>query len=215
MRYTPAKELIKILRPAYKPCDGFEGSCNDIATWRPSCGYVPRGFIGALGRLDEVKVVILLSEPGNPHPTESYKGRNKLRQTSEYTFNAIEQGTDRFHRRLKYLLTLLLPNLPLEDQLRKAWVTQTYLCSAPTESGQVQRAAEDECGTRYLSGQLALLPGRPVLALGVGKAYRRAERVMHNARNLRHALHPSARKSNADFQRSYEAAAKWTRAMFE
>ena len=215
MRYAPPKDLIKILRPAYEPCEGFEESCNGIATWRPACGYVPRGFIGALGRLNEVKVVILLSEPGNPHPTESCKGQNKLRQTSEYTFKAIEQGTDRFHKRLKYLLDLLFPDLPLKDQLRKAWVTQTYLCSAPTESGQVRRAAEYECTKRYLSRQLNLLPGRPVLALGKGKAHRRAKHVMHDTRNLRHALHPSARKSNADFRRSYEAAAKWARAKFE
>ena len=45
--------------------------------------------------------VILLSEPGCPHPTETYKGRNKLKQTCEYTFKAIERGTDRFHQRLK------------------------------------------------------------------------------------------------------------------
>ena len=214
MRYTPPKKLIKILRPAYKPCDGFEGACNGVATWKPTRGYVPRGFIGALGRLNEVKVVILLSEPGNPHPTESYKGRNKLQQTCEYTFKAIEHGTDRFHKRLKDLLDLLFPELPLKDQLRKAWVTQTYLCSAPTESGRVPRAAEDDCAMRYLSGQLELLHGRPVLALG-DKAHKRAQPIIADAQNLRHTLHPSAYKSNEDFQQSYEAAAKWARAKFE
>ena len=169
MDYSPAEELIEILRPAYRPCRGFKGACKDIATWRPGCGYAPRGFVGALGRLDDIKVVILLSEPGCPHPTETYKGRNKLEQTCEYTFEAIEQGTDRFHERLKTLLDLLFPGLMLKDQLRKAWVTQTYLCSAPTESGRVPRAAEDECATRYLSRQLKMLQGRPVLALGKGK----------------------------------------------
>ena len=215
MRYTPSRRLRNILRPAFKPCEGFKGDCRGVATWRPRCGYVPRGFIGALGRLKEIKVVILLSEPGNPHPTESYRGSKKLRHTCEYTFKAIEGGTDRFHRRLGDLLNLLFPDLPLEDQLRKTWVTQTYLCSAPMESGRVPRAAEDECAERYLSEQLDLLSGRPVLALGVGKAQRRAERVIADVENLIPALHPSARKSNAKFQRSYETAAKLARAMFE
>ena len=45
-------------------------------------------------------------------------------------------------------------------------MTQTFLCSAPTESGRVPTTAEKECSKRYLSKQLKLLPGRPVIALG-------------------------------------------------
>ena len=208
---TPNKRLVEILRPAYRPCVGFRGACESVATWKPVAGYVPRGFVGALGRLNEIEVVILLSEPGCPHPTEDYRGRDKLEQTCEYTFGAIKRGTDRFHNRLKLLLDLLFPQLGLEDQLRKVWITQTYLCSAPTESGAVPRGAENECASRYLSKQLKLLRGRPILALGDGKAFRRAQPVAPDARSLRPALHPSARKSNEDFRLSYEAAAKWAR----
>ena len=56
---------------------------------------------GVLSMSSDYVRVILLSEPGCPHPTETYKGRNKLKQTCEYTFKAIERGTDRFHQRLK------------------------------------------------------------------------------------------------------------------
>ena len=166
--------------------------------------------------MKDVKVVILLSEPGCPHPTETYRGPNKLEQTCEYTFEAIQRGTDRFHRRLKDLLDRLFPDFQddLRTQLRKAWVTQTYLCSAPTESGRVPTAVEKECARRYLSKQLKLLRGRPVVALGKGKAFRRAQHAMPDMRYLKDALHPSARKSNADFEQSYEEAAKWARAMF-
>ena len=211
---TPNKKLVKILRPAFDPCPEFEGTCKDIATWRPTCGYVPRGFIGAFGRMEEIKVVILLSEPGNPHPIETYKGRSKLKQTCEYTFKALSEGTDRFHKRLKYMLDLLFPGLPLKRQLRKVWITQTYLCSAPTESGQVPRAAEKECATRYLSKQLKLLRGKPVIALGKGKAHRRVQPVMLNVGDLKVAFHPSARKSKADFEQSYNEAAEWAKSKF-
>ena len=211
---TPHKKLVKILRPAYR-CSSFDGACKGTATWRPKCGYVPRGFIGASRGLDEVKVVILLSEPGSPYPTESYKGPKKLKQTCEHTIEALEGGRDRFHRKLKCLLNLLFPGLPLNRQLRKVWITQTYLCSAPTESGRVPKASENECARRYLSKQLKLLRGKPVIALGKGKAHRRALSVMPDMGNLKDALHPSARKSKAEFEQSYGDAAVWAQAKFE
>ena len=215
MNYTPAQELVKILRPAYRPCPSFKGACKDIATWEPSVGHVPRGFIGALGRLSEIKVVILVSEPGDPHYSrETYRGQNKLEQTCEYTFKVLNEGTDPFHKRLKYLLDLLFPGLPLNRQLRKVWITQTYLCSAPSESCPVPRAAEKECAARYLSKQLKLLRGRPVIALGCSKAHRRAKPVIPNPRCLKIAWHPSARKSKADFEQSYNEAAEWAKSKF-
>ena len=120
MSYTPAQELIKILRPAYCPCPGFKGACRGTATWKPSVGHVPRAFIGALGRLSEIKVVILVSEPGDPHYSlETYRGPNKLEQTCEYTFQAIENGTDRFHKRLKYPVFPILGVLRLNGQSKR------------------------------------------------------------------------------------------------
>ena len=211
---TPNERLVKILRPAYRPCPGFKGACKCIAKWKPNAGHVPRGFIGALGRLNEVKVVILLSEPGDPHRPETYRGPDKLEQTCVYTFKALSEKTDPFHKRLRALFDLLFPDLPLKDQLRRVWVTQTYLCSAPKESERVCADAEDECSKRYLTRQLDLLRGRPVIALGCSKAYRRAQPVMPDVRYLKNAWHPSARKSNADFEQSYKEAAKWARAKF-
>ena len=214
---TPNKKLVEILQPAYCPCPSFKGPCRGTATWKPSVGHVPRAFIGALGRLSEIKVVILVSEPGDPHNSrEIYRGPNKLEQTCEYTFYALSEGTDRFHKRLKQLLDRLFPEHrnDVKAHLRKSWITQTYLCSAPKESGCVPRAAEDECAKRYLTKQLDLLRDRPVIALGCNKAYRRAQPVIHDVRYLRNAWHPSARKSNADFEQSYSEAAEWARAMF-
>ena len=113
------------------------GACDGTATWNPGAGYVPRGFIGALGAIDEVKVVILVAEFGDPH---------------------------------------LFPDLRLRDQLRKAWITETYLCSAAEEAGRVPSSAENECVSCHLSHQLEVFGGLPVIALGT-KAQARANRI--------------------------------------
>ena len=212
MDYTPAQELVEILRPAYSPCDGFNGGCKNVARWKPDAGHGPRGFVGALGNIDEVEVVILLAEPGDPHSNEAYRSSNKLDETCEYTFRVLNEGTDLFHRNLKYLLDRLFPELLLKDQLRKAWVTETYLCSAPKETGPVLASAENECASRYLTWQLELMNGLPVIALG-GKAHNRSRQVIPDTQNLKRFLHPSAWKSNADFRRSYEEAAEWAHDM--
>ena len=139
---TPNSKLVEILQPAYLPCRGFKEGCNGIATWAPAEGHVPRGFVGATGRLDEVKVVILLAEPGDPHGVEVYRGGNYMEQACEYTFKALSEGTDLFHRNLKYLLNRLFPDLPLRDQLRRAWVTETYPVFPRIGSLQAQRAIQ-------------------------------------------------------------------------
>ena len=210
MDYTPSQELVEILRPAYAPCGGFDGTCKDIAKWRPDEGHVPRGFVGALGDVKEVEVVILVAEPGNPHPNEAYRSSNKLDETCEYTFNVLNEGTDLFHRNLKYLLDRLFPGIPLKDQLRKAWVTESYLCSAPKETGPVLTDAENECASRYLTRQLELLNGLPVIALG-GKAHKRVSRVP-DVRNLKKAYSVAPPGCNHKPARpSWDAAAEWAR----
>lgn len=207
MAYTPAKELATTLQPAYAPCPGFSGACKDIARWLPAAGHVPRGFIGALGSIDDVEVVILVAEPGNPHTDETYSSPNMMEAACSHTFHAIKNGRDKFHKKFRLLLDLLFPGLQFEDQLRKAWVTEAYLCSAPVESGAVPARAEYECAQRYLRPQLMLLTGRPVIVLG-GKARKRVSLVMPDMHNLVEALHPSARKSDEEFRRSYGSAAE-------
>ncbi len=210
---TPNKQLVKILRPAYNPCRGFKEGCEDVARWAPARGHVPRGFVGALGQLEEVKVVILLAEPGDPHGVETYRGQGYLEQACEYTFKVLSEGTDLFHRNLKYVINRLFPGLPLRDQLRKVWITESYLCSAPSETGPVLRIAEKECASRYLAQQLELFDGLPVIALG-GKAYNRAKRVP-GVRNLKKAYAVGPPGCNHRPARpSWDDAAEWAREMF-
>ena len=215
---TPHKKLVKILRLAYSPCCGFTGACSSTAKWKPECGHVPRGFVGALGRLKEIKVVILLDKPGQPFWDEEYLGKSKLaklKQTSKFTFSAIEHEASPFQKRLKYLLNYLFPDIPdqLDLQLRKTWITETYLCSIRPSKKDAPPLAKQECVDRYLAPQLELLPRRPVIALG-GFAYKQAQELISDM-YLKQFLHPSARYiADKDFRREYKAAAEWARSMF-
>ena len=210
MVYTPNKALASILRPAFKPCAGFDGACKDVAQWNPERGHVPRGFVGALGSTDEIEVVLLIAEPGNPYTGEKYSGsRNTFSQVSQHTYRQLQGSDEQFHKNLRYVLDLLFPRMSLQDQLRKTWITETYLCSAPKEAGPVPGNAENECASRYLSRQLDLLGGRPVIALGA-KAYNRAKRV--GVRDLFNAYAIAPPGCNFSGARpSWIASAEWAR----
>jgi hypothetical protein len=52
-RVLPCRELVKILLPAFAPCQHFRGSCQTMR-WEPAQGHMPRGFCGATGTLTEV-----------------------------------------------------------------------------------------------------------------------------------------------------------------
>ena len=218
MNYLPSPELREILLPSHNPCLGFKDkdTCKDVAKWCPKQGHVPRGFIGALGSLDEVRVVILVAEPGDPHCEEKYAFDDTLMtQTSKYAFNVYQTGKDRYHRNLKLLLDLIFPGVRLEDQLKKVWITGTYLCSAPTEGGNVRVKAERGCAERYLAKQLDLLEGRPIIALGT-KARKRVGRYVPSLRShLIEAVHPSSRDSNVKRHSSYEEAARRARQIID
>ena len=211
---TPNKKLVDILRPAYR-CSSFDGACRGTATWKPNFGYVPRGFVGALGSLDEVMVILLSDRPGSPFSQEKYTAPNELEQTSHFTFQCLSNRIPPFHENLGYLLDRLFPNEDLEVQLRKAWVTNSYLCSFPEYVDDAPTGAWHECADRYLAPQLAMLPGRPVIALGttVGKRARRAG-VDKNLLYQTHALRQRSRSQELNARRTWDAAATWARAMF-
>ncbi len=192
------------------PCPGFSGACRGVARWKPVLGHVPRGFVGGLGSIDEIEVVILVAEPGNPLVGEKYELGDQLAQTCQHTFRLLSGDGSLFHRNLRYLLDQVFPGLRLRDQLRKAWITETYLCSAPEAAGRVPSDAEKECASRFLGQQLDLLEGLPVIALG-DKAYARVRRVpgIRNVTKAYSVARPGCYRRPA--RASWDAAAKWAR----
>lgn len=174
MVVTPNNAVLQVLLPAYEPCPGFSGACTEMR-WEPRTGHVPRGFSGALGRLDEVSLVLITAEPGDPFTHETYPTSPPsavLAAASEYVYAARESTTDVYHRNLRYILDGCFPSLSFREQMTRAWVTEAVLCSAATEGGKVSRACERECRSRFLEAHLRLFPNALVVALG-GKALSR------------------------------------------
>jgi hypothetical protein len=63
------------LRDAFAPCPAVGRQCRD-ARWSPREGHVPRGFLGAIGQLSEVELVLVVAEPGDPLAGEDHSGHN-------------------------------------------------------------------------------------------------------------------------------------------
>ena len=170
MNYLPPQKLLDVLEPAYAPCPGFSSTCRSVARWCPASGHFPRGFIGALGDLDEVQVVIVVAEPGDPFSSDGSGYElwpcELIAQTCRATFEHYDEGKNLFHRNMRFLLNCIFGEMPLEKQLVRTWITESMLCSAPKETGSVPSTVTRECGERYLSRQLALLNRCPIIALG-------------------------------------------------
>lgn len=107
--------------------------------------------------------MLVFAEPGDPHTNESHTG---IESAYEYATDTLQTGTDLFHRKVKLILGMCWPDLTFEQQLRKVWLTDSVLCSAPVEGGKVSSSAAQACGSRYLVAQLRLFPKALVVALG-------------------------------------------------
>lgn len=167
-------KLAHLLLAAYRPCPALLGPCSEMR-WAPEAGHIPRGFCGATGGLEEVALILVCAEPGDPHMAERHVGRSPeehLRSAYQYAYECYSSGKDLFHKNIRYILDLCWPGEALENHLRRVWMVDSVLCSARVECGPVTRTAWQECRRRYLEAQLALMPQALVVALG-GKAFSR------------------------------------------
>jgi len=125
-----APELVNILVPAFLPCTGLEAECSQ-AKWDPKNGHIPRGFTGAEASLNDIQVILVTAEPGDPHPKEFYPENEKPQQlmekTSRYTYECLESNKDLFHRNVRYFINLIYPTMPFYEQMRRVWITDAYL----------------------------------------------------------------------------------------
>lgn len=167
---TLAQPLLDVLLPAYAPCSGFKATCRAMR-WVPHQGHVPRGFCGAAGRLDEVRLVLVCAEPGDPHDGESHAAvRVRLR------LEVLREWKGPLRRNFRKLLDECWPGFGFQERMRRTWTTESALCSAERETAEVHGDIERACADRFLLRQLSLFPGAVVVALG-GKANGRLRRV--------------------------------------
>ena len=170
--FRPCPELVRILAPALEPCRHFAGACRGIARWDPVRGHVPRGFTGAFGNLGDIELVLVVAEPGDPFHDEHYDSQSSpaehIERIATFSFHALETS-DQFCVNFRRILKHCWPDLSLYEQMRRTWKAESYLCSAPRESGPVPRQSWSVCGHDYLARQLSLLADRAIVVCG-GKA---------------------------------------------
>jgi len=134
--------------------------------WAPELGHVPRGFCGATGAPEDVRLLLVCAEPGNPHELENHSRITPLDSVTEYAFYCFRDGKDLFHRNVRKILDMCFPGRPFETQMEITWITDSVLCSATVECGCVPASAARECRARFLEPQLAVFPNAIVAALG-------------------------------------------------
>ena len=162
------RQVAELLLQAYQPCGAFAAACASMR-WAPTSGHVPRGFCGAARDLREVELVLVCAEPGDPHARESHGGASpmeQLRSAYAYAYMCFRDGKDLFHRNIRHILDTCFPNQPIDQQLRRVWITDSVKCSARKEGGSVPVAVARECRDRFLTRELALFPDAVVAALG-------------------------------------------------
>lgn len=186
----PHPTVLTVLDAAYQPCPGFGTVCTKMR-WAPGSGHVPRGFAGAFGSPDRVRLVLVTAEPGDPYPWETYPTgpapRNILEAACASVFRALETGNDLYHKNLRYILDGCFPGMPFRKQFERVWITDSVLCSAPREGSNVPavlrgaarlqpKARASELGPRHRSVHQA------ALNRGVETAPPRRERESNDAR---------------------------------
>lgn len=175
MNAKPCTELRQVFQDAY-PCQHLRGACTGMC-YKPELGHLPRGYTGALGKLREVELVLILAEPGNPPPgQEVYPAKadtpSRIVEVASGVAVALADESSSFHKNLRIILNACWPSASLKDQLRKTWITESVLCSARKSTGHIPRPSELACTDSYLRKQLALLPGRYIVTLGRKAAQR-------------------------------------------
>lgn len=222
MRYLPCDELVEVLAPAFKPSDMLADKCRCLAKWDPARGFVPRGFIGALGSLEDVEVVIIVAEPANPLPGENYVPWGDpvayIEAVCRSAYKHLEKPAKAFHSNLRHLLNCIYPEMSssLPDQLRRVWITESVLCSAQKAAGDVPGRTERHCVDNYLRPQLKLLSELPQVPFG-GKAQRRTRRAQRRtdseglADGTPNFGALASRRAAAVAEREREEAAQWIR----
>jgi len=165
--------LRDILVDAYGPCPEFGNVCQDMR-WNPELGHVPRGFCGATASLEDVALILVVAEPGDPQPNERHPptAHEALDSTIRYAYECFRSGRDQFHRNIRQILDLCWPGEDFDAHMRRTYITESVLCSAKEEGAAVPTKVGRVCRARFLDRQLELFPQAVVAALGSKAANR-------------------------------------------
>ena len=194
----PCDELTEILIPAYAAEIADNPNCCASANSACSCmkahfknGLLARGYTGAFGKIEDVELVLVLAEPGNPTDYETVGKKNPkhiIADSADEIFRKwIAAGATPFHRNLQTILAECWKKSDCWNQtvsqspeiMRRTWITESVLCSAAGSTKRIEKSVEMECAKNFLLPQLLKIfqksLHRPfIVALG-GKAAKRME----------------------------------------
>ena len=136
--FLPCDPLVEILSRSFQPCPGFTGGCRASARWAPDVGHVPRGFVGALGSRDDVKLIIVTAEPGDPRPGECQQVdpdnlSGSLAHICEFTYRQLETRFSQYHGNVRTVLDLCWPGLDLRSQMTRTWIHRIRALLRPSD----------------------------------------------------------------------------------
>jgi len=63
-----------------------------------------------------------------------------IERCCEKVYQHFEEPATLYHRNVRKILDACFPGLGFAEQMRRAWITDAYLCSAPVEGGNVPGA---------------------------------------------------------------------------
>ena len=187
----PHPNLLDIMKEAY-PCAKFYEQQESVpnfkteivncqvckeADWNPAKGFMPRSYIGATGKLEEVEAILVCISPFEPHrAVEPHRGEEydpehssleMVEANVRYVHDCIRglqpRFKSRFHIRMKEFLDKLYPNEHLNQILKKVWITQCRLCSSNSDSTDIDSVS---CMDLYLKKQLEILSDATIVVFG-------------------------------------------------
>lgn len=221
MSLLPFAKLTSLMLEAY-PCIHFcsqeiesiknkseviSESCSQ-AIWSPLEGKIPRGFLGATGNVDDVKVIMVFAEPGNPIENDNFDlslDSNYLLETCiNHTYNCMKNREKQFHKNVRWFLDELLPetNGNFDEQLRYVWLTESRLCSITKAGGSASRR---NCTKHFLKRQIDMMSHARIIAFG-GKAQGALDRLNKKYISAWAFAKPGANRPEA--KQSWECAIK-------
>ena len=152
----PNKELVNILIEAYKPCENF-GICKD-AKWNPEEGDIPRGFLGAIGSIEDIEAIFIIAEPSTPQETYSTNISNidHMKEAVDDAYMRYSSMTSLGHKNLNRIMERIWPEIEFNDHLKKVWITESRLCSVSSPLASTSVSDRMLCAEKYLLKQLEL-----------------------------------------------------------
>ncbi|MFA6637030.1 MAG: hypothetical protein WCV56_08040 [Candidatus Omnitrophota bacterium] len=157
------EKIRNILSASYGPCPGFAAECEGEMRWAPRKGHAPRGFCGAEGSLEDIEVIFVFAEPGDPLGEENHPTIDDAISCARKFFKT---GIDVMHKNVRFVMDLLWPGMSFDEQMKKCLFTDSVLCSAPVERGRISSQVEQACVKRYFVPLLELVPQAKVIAFG-------------------------------------------------